>query len=313
MKRFCKIVFLLLVLVPQACRESSPKRVERTFPTVTVPGVMTEQQQAASYLASHFWDRFLSPSGGPWISDSLHIAGVRSEALYLAVRDFAICLGLAPNAREALSALPGKIAAFQSVDSLSNVYPRLTDMLRECLYDPNSELRDEDLYGALAAALAASELTPDDMRTSYRFEATMCALNAKGSPARDFRFRDARGRDHRLYDYRTPFTLVLFVNPGCHACEETVELFGGDKARALVDAGTLTIISVYIDEDLDDWRAKASQMPDFWVNGYDPDLIIRRDVIYNVRAIPSVYLLDASHTVLLKDAVPRVAAAALGI
>ncbi len=313
MKRFCKLILLLLVLVPQACRESSPKRVERPFPNVSVPGVMSGQQQAASYLASHYWDCFLSPSGGPWISDSMHVAGVRADVLYHAVRDYAVCLGLAPDAREALSALPGKIAGFQAADSLCNVYPRLTDMLRECLYDPNSELRDEDLYGALAASLATSELTPDNMRASYRYEASMCALNSKGSPAADFHFKDARGRDHRLYDYRTPFTLVLFVNPGCHACEETVELFGGDNARALVGAGTLTIISVYIDEDLDEWRAKVSQMPDFWVNGYDPDLIVRRDVIYNVRAIPSVYLLDSSHTVLLKDAVPGVAATALGI
>ena len=42
--------------------------------------------------------------------------------------------------------------------------------------------------------------------------------------------------------------------------------------------------------------------PEEWYNGFDPDLIIRNDLLYNVRAIPSLYLLDAEKRVILKDA-----------
>ena len=42
--------------------------------------------------------------------------------------------------------------------------------------------------------------------------------------------------------------------------------------------------------------------PDEWYNGFDPDLVIRTDNLYNVRAIPSLYLLDAEKSVILKDA-----------
>lgn len=45
--------------------------------------------------------------------------------------------------------------------------------------------------------------------------------------------------------------------------------------------------------------------PQAWYNGFDPDLVIRTDLVYNVRAIPSLYLLDSDKTVLLKDAVPE--------
>ena len=40
-------------------------------------------------------------------------------------------------------------------------------------------------------------------------------------------------------------------------------------------------------------------------NGYDHNYAIRTDLIYNVRGIPSIYLLDAEKTVLMKDATPE--------
>ena len=42
--------------------------------------------------------------------------------------------------------------------------------------------------------------------------------------------------------------------------------------------------------------------PDEWYNGYDPNLVIRNDMLYNIRAIPSLYLLDEDKRVILKDA-----------
>ena len=42
--------------------------------------------------------------------------------------------------------------------------------------------------------------------------------------------------------------------------------------------------------------------PEQWYNGFDPDLVIRGETLYNVRAIPSLYLLDHEKRVILKDA-----------
>ena len=44
--------------------------------------------------------------------------------------------------------------------------------------------------------------------------------------------------------------------------------------------------------------------PENWYNGFDPDLVIRGETLYNVRAIPSLYLLDSGKNVIFKDAVP---------
>ena len=44
--------------------------------------------------------------------------------------------------------------------------------------------------------------------------------------------------------------------------------------------------------------------PKEWYNGFDPDYVIRTDELYNVRAIPSLYVLDSQKNVVMKDAVP---------
>jgi len=55
-------------------------------------------------------------------------------------------------------------------------------------------------------------------------------------------------------------------------------------------------------EALDKWREYASVYPKNWYNGYDQSYIIRSDVTYNVRAIPSLYVLDSEKKVIMKDA-----------
>ena len=65
--------------------------------------------------------------------------------------------------------------------------------------------------------------------------------------------------------------------------------------------GRLKVLDVYIDEEIDEWKAHLADYPKTWINGYDPTHTLRADLTYNVRAIPSIYLLDRDKTVLLKD------------
>ena len=64
----------------------------------------------------------------------------------------------------------------------------------------------------------------------------------------------------------------------------------------------MKVLNIYIDEDLEAWRSYMPIYPDIWYNGFDPDLAIRSEMIYNVRAIPSLYLLDKDKKVIMKDA-----------
>ena len=70
----------------------------------------------------------------------------------------------------------------------------------------------------------------------------------------------------------------------------------------LIADGTMKVLNIYIDEDLEAWRSYMPIYPENWYNGFDPDLVIRGEELYSVRAIPSLYLLDKEKRVILKDA-----------
>jgi len=59
-------------------------------------------------------------------------------------------------------------------------------------------------------------------------------------------------------------------------------------------------LSVYPDEDLAIWKQNQSEIPSSWINSYDKG-VIKKQELYDLKAIPTLYLLDKSKMVLLKD------------
>ena len=86
-----------------------------------------------------------------------------------------------------------KVEKFQTADTSSNVFGFFEKMVPKYLYDPNSPVRNEDLYLPYVSRLAVSEYSDPDLKPSYSFETQMCSLNMIGSPAADFIFTDLAG------------------------------------------------------------------------------------------------------------------------
>ena len=71
---------------------------------------------------------------------------------------------------------------------------------------------------------------------------------------------------------------------------------------SLVQQKRLAVVNVYIDEDIQAWRSYMPIYPEEWYNGFDPDFVLKENTLYNIRAIPSLYLLDSDKRVIMKDA-----------
>ena len=69
----------------------------------------------------------------------------------------------------------------------------------------------------------------------------------------------------------------------------------------LQSEGRLKILAIYPDENLEEWHKHYSDIPSAWINGYDKGCHIERENLYNVSAIPALYLLDKEKIVLVKD------------
>jgi len=196
-----------------------------------------------------------------------------------------------------------RAAACEKKDTSSNVFETLNDLVVKYLYDPNSPLRNEDFYAFYAARLAGSDLVEPLMKEKYAREVRLAALNRVGTKAADFRFADKNGRMRTLHGIKADLTLLFFSNPGCTACKEIIDVLNNDPViSGLIADGTMAVLNIYIDEDLEAWRSYMPIYPEKWYNGFDPALVIRGETLYNVRAIPSLYLLDRDKKVIMKDA-----------
>lgn len=302
MKKVLALVMLGVAMISCARKDRGVKEEYRAFPTVEVPAVITEAQERMSYMLGHFWDGFFAGTG---VTDTSAVLGVKKSELEKALASF-IELGKRlpkAQAQEASGRLFASIEKAQSSDTSSHVYLLMTELVSKYLYDPNSPYRDEDVYLPFVRGLANSQFTKEEVRPGYAFELEMCSLNQYGTVAADFGIKDRNGRKYTLHGIRADFILLFFSNPGCDACKEIVlALKKSPWLDGLIESGRVKVVNVYIDRELDKWREYEHNYPDSWISGYDYNYIIREDAIYNVRAIPSLYVLDSEKRVLMKDA-----------
>lgn len=293
------------VLIVAGCGQRKAEQFQALpFPDVMPPAMMEDPQDRAEYMAQNMWNSLTDPSR-TYPCDSLLVSGVRRTDVEQKFANWVQVLGMSsrPVAEKSVSRLYDRALACEKKDTSSNVFETFASLVDKYLFDPNSPLRDEDLYGAYAACLAAYEGYTDVQREKYARDARLCALNKVGTRAADFRFADRRGKMRALYGVEAPYTLLFFSNPGCEACMSIINVLKEDpQISSMISSGRLKVLNIYIDEDLDAWRSYMPVYPEEWYNGFDPDFVIRNETLYNVRAIPSLYLLDSEKTVLLKDA-----------
>ena len=305
MKTVNTILLAALLAVTMSCGTGNrqTKLPMRAFPEVSIPTLYDSDDAVAGYIAQHWWDALLTP--GDWYSDSVTVNGVALDNVMMAMGTYADCLSAIPvkDAAKAMGGLHAKLEAYMRADTASSAYRVIVNLVEKYLYDPNSPYRNEDIYLPFVKAVSESEFIPDEVRAGYAHAAEMCALNQYGTQVPDFRFKDINGRMHRFYDIKAEHILLFFSNPGCPACREIIEhLNGMAEVDEMIADGRLAIVNIYIDEELDEWKEYQSFYPKSWHNGYDPDYVIRTDLLYNVRAIPSLYVLDSEKRVIMRDA-----------
>lgn len=274
------------------------------FPDAAVPAMIEEPGARAEYMALHWWDGITEPGRG-YPCDTLFVSGVLKSEVEQKFANWTNVLNMVDMsvAGKALVRLYERAAVCEKEDTSSNVFETVNALVAKYLYDPNSPVRNEDHYAFYASRLAVSDLIEPVMNEKYAREVRLAALNRVGTKASDFRFADRRGQIRTLYGIDSELVLLFFSNPGCAACKDIIDVLNNDPfISGLIADGTLAVLNIYIDEDLEAWRSYMPIYPETWYNGFDPDLVIRGETVYHVRAIPSLYLLDRNKTVIMKDA-----------
>lgn len=298
--------FLILLSVGCGGRKTSREEAFKPVPfpaAPKVPSVISDEREASEYIVTHFWDAFLSRT---LPCDTNVVNGVLAEDVESAVGAYLTILENRcsfETGKKAIEDFFDAVERFQAADTSSNVFSFFEKTVSRYLYDPNSPVRNEDLYQPYVSGLASSAFVSEGMKPAYGHDARMCSLNQTGTVATDFIFTDLAGKKHSLHGVKADNTLLFFSNPGCPACQEIIDdLMGNPSISDKISSGKLAVVNVYIDTDVDEWKEYAVNYPASWLSGYDQSYTIRTDVTYNVRAIPSLYLLDSDKRVIMKDA-----------
>lgn len=299
------ILLCVLVVLSTGCGNKKAEPFSALpFPDVYPPEMLQDPQDMAEYMAEHWWDR-LTDVNKTYPSDSVLVNGVNKGEVEQKFADWANVLNMLrwPVVQKSVNHLFDRVVACEKKDTSSNVFETFNDLVIKYLYDPNSPLRNEDHYAIYAERLATCDLVEDVMQKKYSREVRLAALNRVGTKASDFRFMDKEGRIHTLHGIQSELTLLFFSNPGCTACKDIIDVLNNDPViSGLISSKTLTVLNIYIDENIEEWRSYMPIYPESWYNGFDPDMVIRGETVYNVRAIPSLYLLDKDKNVIMKDA-----------
>lgn len=300
-----KVTFILAVLLLAGCREKKAEQFQALpFPDLQLPTMISGQQEALEYMAVNYWNGITDLSR-TYPSDSLLVSGVRRGDVEQKFADWTSIMEYAGQGiwSKAVGNLYDRALACEAKDTSSQVFETFVDLFQKYYYDPNSPMRNEEVYYHFVMRYASFEGLSDVERGKYEREARLCALNRIGTKAADFRFADRRGKMTNLYDIKAEMTLLFFSNPGCDACMQIINVLRDEPLIAShIASGRLAVVNVYIDEDIQAWRDYMPIYPEEWYNGFDPDYVLRSNELYAVRAIPSLYLLDAEKRVILKDA-----------
>ena len=171
------------------------------------------------------------------------------------------------------------------------------------LYDPNSPMRNEGYYEQVLRYLVKDANLPDTAQIKYQTQLDMVRLNQVGMAATDFDYLGKDGQDHRMYEGAKNYKMLVFYDPTCTHCAAIIQDLAQTPAvNNCIKNGFLDIVAISLLPDKESWIGYQSHIPDSWVNGWDEKGAVIQEGLYNIRAYPTIFLLDKNNKVLLKDA-----------
>lgn len=290
---------LLLLFIFGSCENKTRKNeaTENTdgghkFVMVSIPDDISLPIDRANYLASHYWDNFD-------FSDTtyIHLPNQMEQA-------FVDYIEVLPHADKKI-AYESEISMLKKAEQEKSgrMYTYVISLLKKYLYDPNSPLRNEEYYIPVVDYIINDKKSSEVDKERMKFDREMMDKNRIGTTASDITYTLASGKTGKLSDINSPYTLLMFYNPDCHACEEIISYIKFSPViNKAQEERILSVFTFYPDKDLQIWKKHLPDIPVSWINGYDKNQTIENKKVYDLKAIPTLYLLDKDKKVLLKDA-----------
>ncbi len=169
-------------------------------------------------------------------------------------------------------------ATMAEVAEHPNTMLHIADLGEKYLYNPLSEMRNDELFIPILQAITVSAEIDDIDKLRPTMLLERVKLNRIGTVAADFDFVQ-RGETTAMHSVKAPHTILYFENPDCSDCTRVSQIIESDHTiGSMLDDGSLAL-------------AKTN-----------PDIEQSVNSRYDIKALPTLYLLDEDKRVVLKDA-----------
>ena len=275
-------VILLVVFALSAVLNSLGSEA---YPLPSVPDSLVTAESRANYLALHYWDNidFNDPTiiGNEDISE----------------QGFSNFISIMPYVTQ-------KEVAFAEFVSKISLKPDVQDyfmaVAKKYLAESPSPVFNDELYIMMLQSLLSSDMLDSARRAKYSVILDTEMKNRVGEVATDFEFMLRDGGRGRLSEIDAKYILVFFSDPDCDRCNSVkVQIDASAVVRIKLLLGDLALLSVCVEGDTDAW--KRIKTPDEWIDACDEKGAIYDQELYDIPGLPSFYLLDSLHRVILRD------------
>lgn len=305
MNRYGLLIGLILLLASCRAKTGTSEVKERIhadaavvqpqsqFPFPEIPATLTEAEARKAFLLTHYWDKFS-------FADTILVDN-RDVTEQSFVNFIALLLDGTTSEELARESLKNWCKGFVGKDHARRV---LTQTADDYLFNPNSPFYNEALYGLYLETMLDVLPQTDAVRSSCQFKLELVRRNNPGDRATDFTYYLPDGTHCTLGTTPTKNDrlLLVFYDPECESCHEVLQQMAADASLAeAVQSGKLSVLAVYTEGNEEAWRKALPDMPDKWIVGTDRE-VVKTGALYDLKAMPSLYLLDGQKRVLLKDA-----------
>ena len=293
MRRLSVLLFLSLAVVSCGRRRSVPAaETTAVQPAVFLPAIAPSHlapEEQREWLRWHYWDHFD-------FTDTLFLRRADRVQMFESYARYIALISDRPSDGAAMDTLMRRASTSRPM------LDYFTTLAERVLHDPNSPLRNDEFYIPVLEAQLRAPWYDEYERIAPEYDLRMASQNRIGRPANDFRYTLASGRSGTLYGLQAEYVLIFINNPGCAMCREIREaITASPMLSEMIERGRLEVLAIYPDEDLTEWKAYRDQIPASWINAYDKGCRISSEGLYDLHAIPALYLLDRDKRVLVKD------------
>ena len=279
-----KTIFTLTLVVLLGCGGGG-KKSQTAEPQESIT---TEHSPELSEVLDHYWDGFD-------FEDVEALEELNREEMVAAISQFVNIMPV----EEADYRMRELIRRASTSHDMLDYFATVCEIV---LHNPNSPLRNDEYYIPVLEELVASPLLDEYERIAPAYDLEIALKNRIGREATDFVYTLEDGSEGRLHDIKANYTILLFSNPECPLCGEIMrQMASSPLLSALIENGVLRVLTLYPDPDIDHWYKYLDNIPKEWIRAYDKGQILTNERLYNLSAIPALYLLDSEKRVLIKD------------